>query len=268
MKNIPIIAVCVFALASIIYGCTKNVLDYGDIQKITADQALLKINYGSQYANNRAVFIKINDQRISSLITGRQPYPGGGYNTGGNNTADFLQVTSGAVKVSVVLPKKINDGTDSIVLYNTTVNIEAGKNYVVHITDTAATTSSLLTEESFAKPDSLTTRYHFVNLMPNVPSIDLYYGTATGSDQSTDSLLVGGIDYLKNSADFTIKNATTTFKTFKIRAAGAARTSATVLASYLPTTMSTSRRSYVAFATGYSGKTGTQKPYISFFLIR
>jgi hypothetical protein len=272
MKKISIIAVCAIALVSVIWGCTKNVINYGDIQKITADQALLKINYGSQYANNRAVFIKINDQRISNLITGRQPYPGGGYNTGGNNTADFLQVNSGPVKVSIVLPKKIYDGLDSIVLYSTTVNIEAGKNYIMNITDTAATTANIATEEDFTKPDSLVTRYHFVNLMPNVPDIDLYYGatTATATDQSTDSLLVSNIGYLKNSADFTIKNATTTFKTFKIRPAGSAKTAATVLASYLPTTMATSRRSFLAFATGYSGKVSpsTQRPYISFLLIR
>ena len=270
MKKISIIALCTLAVVVIFGGCTKNVINYGDIDKLSDADALLKINYVSQYANNRSVFIKINDQRISSLITGRTPYPGGGYNTGGGNTADFLQVLAGDVKISVVQPKKINDGTDSIVLYTTTVNLAAGKYYVAHITDTAATTKTVLTEENFTLPDSLTTRYHFLNLMPNVPAIDLYWGTATTTDQSTDSLLVGNVAFLANTPDFTIKNATTTFKTFKIRAAGAAKTSATVLASYLPTTMSTSRRSYTAFATGYNGKVSpsTQRPYISFFLIR
>jgi len=271
MKKISIIALFTLVAGLIIAGCTKNILNYGDIDKLSADKALLKINYGSQYANNRSVFIKINDQRVSSLITGRTPYPGGGYNTGGGNTADFLQVVAGDVKISIVQPKKINDGTDSIVLYSTTLNLAAGKYYTAHITDTAATTKTVLTEENFAMPDSLVSRFHFINLMPNVPAIDLYYGSAliTAVDQSTDSLLVGNIAYLQNSPDFTLRiNGAN--KIFKIRPAGAAKNAATLLATYTTTSVPNSRRSFAAFATGYSGKVSpsTQRPYISFFLIR
>jgi len=269
MKKIFIIPFCVIAAILIIASCKKGVLDYGDEVKVTDNQAALRINYVSQYANNRSIVIKINDVAVSAPITARTPFPGGGYNTGGGNTADFLAVPSGTVKVSIVQPKKINDGTDSLVLYTATFQLSAQKNYVVHITDTAATTKSLLTEENLTRPDTATCRLHFVNLMPNVAALDLYYGTATTSDQSTDSLLVGNLPYLQNSPDFLLKIAGAN-KTFKIRAAGAAKTSATVIASYSTTSVPANQRAFTAFASGYNGKVSpsTQRPYISFFLVK
>ncbi|WP_342645465.1 DUF4397 domain-containing protein [Mucilaginibacter sp. CSA2-8R] len=265
MKISSIIGFCSLLLATM--GCTKTVLDYGKTEKQSSDQALLKINYVSAYANNRSVYFKLNDQRVSGLLTWRTPFPGGGYNTGGSNTSDFLQVNPGNVKLSVVLPRKVDNGTDSLELYSTTLQIAAGKNYTVHITDTAATTKSLLTEENFTRPDTATTRYRFVNLMPNVPSVDVYYGTATAADQSTDSLLLSNVPYLQMSNEFKLRAGNS--KTWKIRAAGAAKTSATVIASYLSASVVLNQRVYTAFACGYNGKTtAAQKPYVSFFLVR
>jgi hypothetical protein len=269
MKKISIIPFLAIAALLIIVSCKKGVFDYGDTVKMTGDQAALRINYVSQYANNRAIVIKINDKAVNTPIIARTPFPGGGYNTGGGNTADFLLVTAGTVKVSIVQPKKIYDGTDSLVLYTTTFQLEAGKNYVAHITDTAATTKSILTTENLTRPDTATCRLHFVNLIPNVAALDLYYGTATASDQSTDSLLISNLPYLENSPDFLLKIAGAN-KTFKIRAAGAAKTSATVIASYSTTSVPANQRVFTAFASGYNGKVSpsTQRPYISFFLVR
>lgn len=267
MKKIFLIPFCALAALLILGGCKKGVVDYGDEVKLTGDEAVLRVNYVSQYANNRAVVIKINDVPISQPITARTPFPGGGYNTGGGNTADFLAVHAGTVKVSIVQPKKIYDGTDSLVLFTGTFQLESKKNYVVHITDTAANTKSLLTTENLTRPDTATCRLHFVNLIPNVAALDLYYGSATTTDQSTDSLLVGNLPYLQNSPDFLIPKAAAN-KTFKIRAAGAAKTSTTVLASYSTTAVPANQRVFTAFASGYSGKTNTQKPYISFFLVK
>jgi len=267
MKKKSIIAACIVAFIAIIVGCSKVVLDYGDIQLLDSNQAVIKINYVSQYSNNRSVYFKVNDKRVSGLLTARTPFPGGGYNTGGGNTADFLQVPAGSLQLAVGLPHKVDNGTDSLILYSTTLNLTAGKYYSVHISDTAAATKSLLTEENLVRPDTGFARFHFVNLMANVPAIDLYYGTATGSDQSTDSLLVGNVAFMANSNDFLLRiNGAN--KTWKIRPAGAAKTSATVLASYVTTSVPTNQRVFTAFASGYSGKTNTQKPYISFFLVK
>jgi len=270
MKKKSIITACAIALIAIIVGCSKVVLDYGDIQLLDSNQALLKVNYVSQYSNNRSVYFKVNDTRVSGLLTARTPFPGGGFNTGGGSTADFLQVPSGSIQFSVGMPHKVDNGTDSLILYTTTLQLTAGKYYSVHISDTAATTKNVLTEEIPVRPDTGFARFHFVNLMPNVPAIDLYYGatSSTAADQSTDSLLVGNVAFMSNSPDFLLR-VTATNKIWKIRPAGSAKTAANVLAFYgVSTSVPTNQRVFTAFASGYSGKTNTQKPYISFFLVK
>jgi hypothetical protein len=264
MKIFSVLSVCALILVAV--SCSKNVLDYGDTEKLTADQALLKVNYASIYANNRSVYLKVNDKRVSNLMTGRTPFPGGGYNTGGGSGPDFLAVDAGSLKLSVVLPHKIDNGTDSIELYSTTLQIASGKNYVAHITDTAATTKTFLTEENFTRPDTALARYRFVNLMPNVAAVDLYYGTSA-TDQTKDTLIVGNVSYLNISNEIKLKSSQA--KTWKIRAAGAPVTAASILANYTSSSTFLNQRVYTIFASGYSGKTSTiQKPYVSFFLIR
>ena len=111
MKILSKLALCAISLLGIA-SCTKNVLDYGDVEKLTGDETLLKINNVSMYANNRTAFFKINDKRVSGPLTARSPFPGGGNNTGGDSKPDFLVVDPGEVKLSVVMPKKIDNGTD------------------------------------------------------------------------------------------------------------------------------------------------------------
>ncbi|MET1057234.1 MAG: DUF4397 domain-containing protein [Pedobacter sp.] len=264
MKIFSVLSACVLVIA--VMGCGKNVLDYGDTAKLTSDQALLKINYVSMYANNRIVFLKINDKRVSSLLTARTPFPGGGYNTGGSSSPDFLAVEPGNLKLSVILPFKKDTGLDSVELYSTTVQVAAGKNYVAHVTDTAANTKTFLTEERLVRPDTSFSRYRFVNLMPNVSAVDLYYGTSA-TDQTKDSLIAGNVKYLSTTDEILLKSVQA--KTWKIRSAGAAVTAATILANYTSSSTFLNQRVYTIFASGYSGKTSTvQRPYVAFFLIR
>ena len=267
MKKILIIPIiCILALVAVLTSCGKKATEYGDITLIGSDKALIKFNYECMYSDSRSVFIKVNGVRASNLITNRTPYPGGGYNTNGLNYPDFLVEDPGAKEISVILPHKIDNGTDSIELYKTTVQLEAGKKYSFNIADVSPNTKSVLVNEDFTLPAIGYTRLHFVNLMPNVPAIDLYYGTATTTDQSSDSLVVANVPYMGVSPDFTMH---TVSKTWKIRAAGAAKTSATVIASYTSSSTVASQRVLTAFATGYSGlTTSAQKPYIAFFLVR
>jgi hypothetical protein len=255
-----------FAIVLFMASCGKHVLDYGEVEKLSGDEAALKINYVSAYPNNPSVFFKINDQRISNLLTWRTPYPGGGYNTGGDSQPNFLLVKPGAVKLSVCLPYKVDTGKDSLVLYSTTINLTGGGKFVVHITDTAALTKTVVTEETFLKTDSALTAYRFINLMPNVSSIDLYYGTSA-TDHALDTLLAGNVNYLKMTDQFRVRSGQS--KTWKIRPAGAAKTTATILASYTSASTFLSQRVYNIFACGYDGKTTTaQKPYVSWLQVR
>lgn len=270
MKKIYFIPITFVALALFFLGCDKNVLDYGDVEKLSGDQALLKINYVSAYKSNPRVVLKLNDTRVSSVITARTPFPGGGYNTGGGSQPDFLIVNPGAVKLTVAVPFKVDNGTDSLVLYNTTLQLAGGERYVAHVTDTAANTKTIITQEDFKLPDSGYCAYRFINLMPDVPAVDLYYGTSA-TVHTADTLLASNVNYLSITNKFIVRFGQS--RTWKIRRAGAALTSATILASYTSASTFSNSRVYNIMASGYgmfptTPTTETRRPYLSFFLIR
>ena len=238
-------------------GCKKNEIKYGEFDNVSPEQALLKINFVSGYASNPAVQFVINGERVSTLITSRTPFPGGGFNTGGGSTPDYLALTPGSKEFKVSIPKK-GTNTDSIVLFTTNFNIEAGKAHVAHITDTASKTKILVTNEDLTKPDSGFVKLKFVNLMPNVPAIDLYYGT---------NKVASNIAYLAASDYFTMQVPSTSLA-WAIREAGAAPTS-TALATYSSASTTANQRIFTAFALGYKGSTdAVRKPYISFLVNR
>lgn len=254
------------ALVMLLAACEKNVITYGDIEKVSADQPLIKLNYASLYNDNRQVVIKLNGRRVTSRIYGRTPFPGGGYNTYGDVRADYLTVDPGNVKLSVALPFKVDIGLDSLELYSTDLKIESGKKYVAHITDTAQFVKTVLTEESFAKPDSGYATYRFINLMPNVPAIDLYYGQNT-TGVVADKLIASNVGYLKTSEYIKLNRASA--RTWKIRPAGAPVTNETVIANYTSSSTLLNQRTYTIYALGYNGITTVpRKPYLSFFHIR
>src|SRR5215212_2388249 len=118
MKQSAIIYKLFFAALLFCAGCKKNEIKYGEFNNVTPDQALLKINFVSGYAANPAVQFVINNERVSNLITSRTPYPGGGYNTGGGSTPDYLALTPGNKEFKISIPKK-GTNTDSIVLFTT-----------------------------------------------------------------------------------------------------------------------------------------------------
>lgn len=157
-------------------GCAKNVIQYGESTNVTPDQALLKINYESMYALNPGVQVTVNGTRVSPLLVGRTPFPGGGYNTMGDARPDYLAVPQGEIKMKISIPQK-GTNVDSVVLYNYTMTLEAGKYYTAHVTDTAAKTEAVLLNDDPVRPDSNFVKFRFLNLMPNVPAVDLYYGT-------------------------------------------------------------------------------------------
>ncbi len=259
----------ILILSVVFIGCQKNVIDYGEIQKVSSGQALLKFNYVSQYKDNRKIVLKINDKRVSYAITARTPFPGGGYNTGGGSSPDFLPVNPGNVKITVTQPFSIDTGLDSLVHYTTNVQLLAGKNYVLHITDTAANTQSVLTEEDFIKADSGFVKHRFIHLMPDVPAVDLYYGSSTLSNNTLDTLIAGNVAYLEMTPQIILEQGL--FKRWKVRPAGAAVTSATVIANYYTSSAFRNQRVFNIFTSGYNShniSTDTRRPYVSFLLVR
>ncbi len=253
IKLIPLLAVCALSMA----GCEKTDVDEAPYGFVGADDARLKVIYASAYTTNPGVQLSIDDVRVSSVITGRTPYPGGGYNTTGSNFGDYLLVEPGQRKLTIAIPKK-NTNVDSIVLYTTNFTVEAGKAQSILVSDTFTRTKSVVVEDVFAKypTDGLT--YRFVNLMPNVPFADLYFGT---------TLVATGIAYNSAGVVFTMPGSTAS-QTWSIRETGASPTS-TALATYASGNTVINRRTYTAFAMGYKGSSATAtKPYISFAINR
>lgn len=253
MKKILSISTLLFSMA-FLTGCDKETGILAETQSVAPGQALLKINYVSNYAANPGVQLKLNGTRVSNLITARTPFPGGGYNTGGGSTNDYLAVSPGNVALTVAIPNTLT-ATDSVVLFNTSLTLEGGKNYSAHITDTATNTKVVLLQDDLTIPDTSQSRYRFVNLMPNVPAIDLYYGPM---------LVAGNIPYLGSSPYFNVPRPVTSLA-WTIRETGTSATS-TALATYTSANTTLNQRVYTAFASGYKGGTTVRIPYISFYL--
>lgn len=257
MYKITYINFAVIFAAIFLLGCEKNIINYGETESVDG-KALLKINNVSMYAANPNVQLSINNTRVSNLIQARTPFPGGGFNTFGGSAPDYLTVNPGNLEIKVSIPKALTN-TDSVVLFKGPIVVEAAKNYTVHIADTAANTKSVLTVDDFTLPAEGKVRYKFVHLMPNVPAIDLYFGT---------TVVAANIPYLgvSNSFDLDVPASATAWS---IREAGALPTS-TALATYSSASTYTNRRVFTAFALGYKGLAGTdpRRPFISFLLNR
>jgi hypothetical protein len=252
-----IIVGCLLLVSSVLFitGCRKETKWTADVSTVNQNQAFLKFNFTSTYASNPSVQLEVNKTRLSNLITARTPFPGGGYNTNGSNYGDYLSVPAGVNEVSVSIPKK-GTNVDSIVLVTKNVTLDAGKYYTLHITDTAANIKTVLLQDNLADAARGIAAYKFVNLMPNVPFVDLYYGT---------TLMAASIPYLGVSNVFTLPAPTSTATAWTIREPG----SSTVLATYASTNTQISERLYTIFAMGYKGATdATRKPYVSFLLNR
>ncbi len=241
----------------ILASCEKETELNAPAEMVGADKALLKINYVSAYAKNPSVHLKLNDVRVSNVITSRTPFPGGGYNTGGGSANDYLAVNPGNINVKVAIPNA-GKNTDSVELFSTAVNLLQGKNYTAHITDTGANTQVVLVEDILTRPDTGQARFKFIHLMPDVPALDLYYGSTK---------VASNIPYLGVSPyfDMPVPSANAAWT---IRPAGAPF-SDPALATYTSGNTTLSTRVYTAFATGYGSQTGstnTRRPFISFML--
>jgi len=257
MKKIFIISL----LASIVVfsvSCYKDPKDRAYIAEssfLNSTNALLKVNYLSAYSANPLIQLSINNQRVSGLFGGRTPFPGGGYNTNGASFPDYLSIIPGPVAISIAIPKR-GTNVDSILLFTGNISVEATKNYTAHITDTLTKTKMVLIEDNLLFPPANSSKYRFLNMMPNVAAVDLYYGT---------NLMATNIPYLGSSPYFTMEVPVTPLAWF-IRETGTLPTG-TALATFLSSNTTLNQKIYTAFALGYKGATAANtRPYISFLL--
>jgi hypothetical protein len=250
MKKLNISFIVLFVACAIFWSCEKNVLTVSPYE-LTDGKALLKINYSSPYFKNPGVQVKINDEKVSSIITYSTPYPGGGLNTGGNNFADYLSVKPGMNTVSLSIPKA-GSTEDSVLLYKTDVSLTANEYQTLHFTDTASNTQSVLIKDAANKPDSGFTQFTFVNLIPNSTALDLYFGTTK---------VASNIAFKQATDPFLLPAGTSLAWT--LRVAGG---TATLGTAYSNTGTVANQRVFTVYARGYIGPatSDTRSPKISF----
>ena len=245
MKKSAIIYLTLVAVIGLV-ACEKNSF-YTSNKEDVATQAQLKVNYFSTYRSNPPYQIKINDVRVSNTIqnatsTTGTPFPGGGLNTGGLNSADYLALNPGTNKVTISVPK-VGTDVDSITLATANIDIAAGNNYSLYFTDTAANLTSVLVQDTISRPDSGWAKYKFINLMPDLPSADLYIGSTK---------VASAIPYKGVSPTFLVPtNSSST--TWAVRAAGGT----TNLQTYASAGSLSNQRVYTVVARGYNSITAT-----------
>lgn len=259
MKHILKISCSVLAGIMLFSSCKKNEIKYGEFDLVGANQALFKVNYLSQYKSAPSVVFIIDGKRVNNPISARTPFPGGGLNTGGGSTANYMVFNAGSHEFKVMVPSKITN-LDSLELYKTNISLEAGKYQTLHITDTAENTYSTLVVDDLTRPDSGEVRYRFINLIPNSPELNLYYDA---------TLMAEKVPY-KGTVEFSKPSGTTAAaKGWWVRDANAA-TSAPALVSYTSSSgvnsSQSNQRVFTVFTSGYAGLVSpdTRRPYLSF----
>ena len=249
-----ILTLVVLLSAVLLTGCEKYKGYEAPFQLVPADKGKMKIVYASAYALNRGVQLSIDDVRVSGLVTSRTPFPGGGYNTQGSSFPDYLVVEPGTRKFSIAIPKA-GTNVDSVVLHSGQINVTANTFQSLYVMDTLANTKLLMVKDDVSMPGAGKLRFRFVNLMPNAPLLDLYFGTEK---------VASSIPYNTEGVVFEM-NVPPASLAWTIREPG----SSTVLATYSSASTIISNRVYTAFAMGYKGATpANTKPYISFSLNR
>ncbi|RXK86412.1 DUF4397 domain-containing protein [Filimonas effusa] len=181
------------ASCMLMLGCKKN--EFRTNEYVTPNgKAFVKVAYFSPYFAAQQVQVYINDERVSNTITtNHTPFPGGGYNTGGNSDNGYLSVQPDSKGTANIMFATPSTGTSIIAkeLFRVSVPVTTGKEQVVFICDTAANTAAFTVDVDTERPDSGYARFNFVNCIPNSGPIDFYYA---------DSLVASNIPYKGSKA--------------------------------------------------------------------
>lgn len=241
-----------FLLSGIcLLGCEKNEINVAKFELVKG-KAFFKVNYSSPYANNPAVQLKVNGERVSNTITYSTPFPGGGLNTGGSSSADYMSLPAGKTSFSIGIPK-VGTNEDSVLLFSTEVNLLSDVYQTLHVTDTTTNTQSVMVTDMSSKPDSGVSKFRFVNLIPG-SKIDLLFGT---------DVLAQGIEY-KNATD-TFSIVAGTVQQFRIRVNGTTTNIGTYPTAASGTYTIPNQRAMTIYARGYLGMptTDVRRPHVS-----
>ncbi len=248
-------ALIIISVIAFLFGCNKNkVVTELDTTSVSGNTNL-KIVHTSAYAVNTPVQLKVNDIRISSNISYCTPFPGGGLNTGGSNMPWYLSLNAGTSKISMSFPKA-GTNTDSIPLFSGNLaDLLANTYYTTYIVDTGSNTKQYKINENTILPAEGTSRFKFIHLMPNLPAVDLYWGSIKVADN---------IAYGAMSKDFVLNRSDTAHWFLRVAGASPLSTPITIYpAGNLAPQTVPNRRLFTVFSRGYLGSTGNRLPNIS-----
>lgn len=229
-----------------IIGCEKNTYQVTE-RTVNDGAAQVKLGYFSAYTVTPNTILYVNDAPVSNTLAAPISFPGGGFNMGGLSNGDYLFIKPGSTKISGFRPIQ---GTGNIMtkLFEFTQEFNGNTNYTFYITDTASSTAGFALEDTKVKPDSGFARCKFVNIMPNLPAVDLY----KGPNLAGAVLLQGNISYKAASPSFDI--TLPLIDSFYIRPAGAATTTPPIARRLFSFA---NQRIYTMLARGYNGSTST-----------
>ena len=140
--------------------------------EIPDSSAYIKIAFLSNPARNQNVQVKLNGVRVSNLINYATAFPGGGTNITGSNVSDYLPVKANST-LSFSVPNA-GTSTDSLLLYETSINIPAAERHTLFVVDTFPRITSFLVKDEQLRPDSGNINFRFIHAIPNVAAVDLY----------------------------------------------------------------------------------------------
>lgn len=257
IKSIQSILLSAVSLGLLVTGCKREDVVSEMNGLSTAGKANVKIIHASAYNTNYSVHLKVNGVKVSNNITNATPFPGGGLNTGGGSSPWYLGLTPGTTTISLAVPK-VGSENDSISLYTGSTYLNPDRYYSIYLTDTSVKTQLVTVNDNITAPTNNTTRYKFINLMPNQIAMDLYWGTTK---------VASDIAYTTVSPDFSLNKGDT--GRWYIRPAGAAPTS-TAISIYPAITPTFAaplvvpyNRVMTVFSRGFKGSTGNRAPNVS-----
>lgn len=244
MKRFSGIVIIAVLMVTAVNSCKKNSFNITDRTR-PEGKALVKIGMFNAYTAIAPVRISINGAIVSSEVIHPVAYPGGGINIIANSTtgnSDYLQVDPGNTKFEFYI---MNTGTPvpASKLFETSQTLEAAKRFTLYITDTSQNTSAILVNDDTPAPDSGFVRVKFVNLIPNVPALDVYKGL----NAATAKLLMNNIAYKGVSEYMNIPNGT---DSFFVRPAGSPITTIPVARRSFALS---NQRIYTIISRGYNG---------------
>ena len=245
------------------FSCKKN-----EIKNLPTDLPTDKafIRFALLSPGTPSVMIKINDVKINGSSTGS----GSVYPVTINFPDYAAVVPNGTLKLS--LPN-VGTANDSVVIFNGSLAVEAGKFYAVTLADTGIDrTVFAIQDNPGAIPDSGYFKIRLVNAMPKSPSINLIRIDSTNATTVIRDTIAKNISY-KSASDY----ITTGISPKPIAGSSPAANYAflrfrtvtstgVLLASVTPPSTAFNQRSVTIYAFGYAGGTGIYAPFLTPFI--